>query len=121
MSSLAERSRTDLVMGLVFDALRVNDARLNEAAAELLTRLGTDPVRRLVREAVSKKNSRPHRLRVMEVLARVGCVSCPEDLLDLSLLLNDRDANLREAARRFLHGNALPESQGVCRSSQGKL
>jgi len=102
MSELATMSRSELVTDVLFHALRVRDSKLNALAAEVFSRLGTDPVRRLVLEAVKRTNATSHRLRAMTIIARIGEVSCPDDILDLTMLLSDRDPDLREAAARFL-------------------
>ncbi|MDY3558731.1 hypothetical protein R5W23_005888, partial [Gemmata sp. JC673] len=65
-------THSDLLLRLLFQALRVNDEALNAAAAELLVQFGTKPVPRLIRVALDRKNRRPHRLRALTLLGRIG-------------------------------------------------
>src|SRR5262245_54276561 len=101
MNDLAGRETPELLRELMLQALRVPDGFLNRLAAELLGRFGERPVRGLVLEAVSRKNTPAHRLRVLQVLLHVGRLS-GEDVMDLSVLLCDRNPRLRRTARLLL-------------------
>ena len=102
MRDLAVQTEATLVLSLIHRGLRLRDAELNEVAAELLTRLGPRAVRRLVLETVTKTNPPGYRLRALAVIERIGAWSRLDDFLDLHLLLSDRDARVRVAARRVL-------------------
>ncbi len=114
MSDVATKSRTQLVIDLLFHALRVSDRAINEQAAEVFRRTGPELSRRLVLEAASKKNSVPHRLRVLGVIERVGRLSGPDDWLDLSMLAAEKNPQIRDAAARCLARHSpAPAQAGV--------
>jgi hypothetical protein len=79
----------------------VPDESLNEIALELLSRFGERPIRRLVLEAVSNKNSLAFRLQAIRALSRLAKYANPMDTMDLAILLNDRDPQVREAGRKL--------------------
>jgi hypothetical protein len=106
MDDLSARSQPELVLDLIMQALRVRDAHLNAIAAELLTWFGSQPVRRLVLAAVSPKNATAHRVRALEVIARIRPQYGP-DLMDLAVLRHARNRAVREAAARLLCNYAL--------------
>lgn len=110
MTAVDTKTRQQLIVDLLFHALRVKDAALNEHAAEVFRRSGDDLVRRLVLEAASKKNSPAHRLRVLAVIEGVGQLSCLDDWLDLNILVADKNPQIRHAAGRCLvrHSPAPP-------------
>lgn len=101
MADFTGRSDSRLMLELMMHALRVRDERLNAIAAELLTRFGPLAVRDLVREAVIGKNQPGHRVRALQVLARIRPSYGP-DVMDLAVLLHERNAVVREAARQLL-------------------
>ena len=68
MSDVTAKSRTQLIIDLLFHALRVNDRAINGHAAEVFRQLGPEVAPRLLSEAASKKNSPAHRLRVLAVI-----------------------------------------------------
>lgn len=107
MPLLSERTEAELILDLLFHGLRVRDPKLNALAAELLVRFGVQPVPRLVHVAVCRKNSPSYRERAMAVLEQIGELSSYDDFLELSLLLNDRNPRVREAAWRLL-GRVAP-------------
>ena len=49
-------------------------------------------------EAASKKNAVGYRLRALEVIRRIGVLPNPDDFMDLTTLLADRNERVREAA-----------------------
>lgn len=101
-------THSELLLRLLFQAVRVNDAALNRAAAELLVQFGTKPVPRLIRVAVDRKNSRPHRLRALTLIGRIGKLSSPDDYQDLHLLLWEKDPILRELMLKVLPPLGIP-------------
>ena len=102
MIDLSTKNRQQVLMELLFLALKDNKAALNERAAYVLGQSGTGPVRRLVLEAASPRNGLPHRLRLLAVIERVGQLSGPNDWMDLSVLAADDNPHLRAAAGRCL-------------------
>jgi HEAT repeat protein len=96
MDDLSARSQPALILDLMMQALRVRDERLNAIAAELLVEFGAQPVRRLVLEAVSHNNTTAHRIRALNVLARIG-PPFGESLMDLMALRRSRNKAVREA------------------------
>lgn len=101
MSDLATRSDPQLVLDLLLHALRVRDDRLNEIAAEILTRHGVRPVPELVRVAGCVKNPPGYRVRALEVLARIGPPYGLELLNLLDLLRRTRCKAVRDAAEKL--------------------
>src|ERR1700730_10296167 len=99
MESLAQRETPQLLLDLILGGLRVPDESLNEIALELLSRFGERPIRRLVLEAVSNKNGLAFRLQAIRALSRLAKYANPMDTMDLALLLNDRNQQVREAGR----------------------
>src|SRR5689334_4367454 len=87
----------DLFMG----ALRANDEQLNALAAELVVRSGHGAMPRLVREACDRSSRPAHRLRLLEVIDRLG-PPFGEGYFDLHLLLRDRNAKVRKAAAELV-------------------
>ena len=115
MTAVDAKGQRQLIIDLLFHAIRVKDPALNEHAAEVFRRLDADTVRRLVLEAASRKNSPAHRLRVLAVIATVGRLSCPEDWMDLHILAADKNPQIRRAAGRCLarHPQAPPPMGAV--------
>lgn len=116
MSDLATKPRQQVVIDLLFHALRVKDAALNEHAAEVFCRLDTDTVRRLVLEAAWKRNSPAYRLRVLGVIERVEQLSGPDDWLELNIIAADRNPKIRHAAMRCLVRHGAAGSQPATRT-----
>lgn len=116
MSDIGTKPRGQLVIDLLFHALRVNDRAVNAHAAEVFRRSGPELARRLVLEAASRRNTLRHRLRVLGVIERVGRLSGPDDWLDLNVLAADRNPQIRDAAGRCLarHSPALPPTGPDC-------
>ena len=104
MTDLDASPTPRLLLDLLFAALQVRDERLNALAAELLARFGDEPVRRLVLEAVSRKNTPAHRLRVLGVLARIGKPTDLASELDLHILTADPNPEIRAAAIALVNG-----------------
>lgn len=114
MGDVAAKSRTQLIIDMLFHALRVNDRVMNALAAEAFRQMGPELSRRLVLEAARKKNSLSHRLRVLGVIERVGQLSGPDDWLDLSLLAAEKNPQIRDAAARCLARHSpAPAQAGV--------
>lgn len=101
MADFTGRSDSRLMLELMMHALRVRDERLNAIASELLTRFGALAVRDLVREAVIVKNRPDHRIRALAVLGRIRPSYGP-DVMDLAVLLHERNADVKEAACKLL-------------------
>ena len=101
-------AHSQLLLKLLFQALHVNDPLLNEAAAAFLVQFGTRPVSRLVQVAVNRKNRRPHRLRALTVIGRIGKLSSADDRLSLHVLLLEHDPMLREVAHKVLPALGIP-------------
>ena len=102
MSDLATKPREQVLVDLMFHALRVRDPALNAHAAHLLPQLGDESVRRMVREAAFRKNGLPYRLRLLGVIERVGSVPTAADWLTLNTLAADKNPQIRHAAGRCL-------------------
>lgn len=100
MSDLSEKPPLQLLIDLLFLNLKHKDAVLNEHAAVVLSRMKGEPIRRLVREALRPGNGVPYRLRLLDVIERVGWVPTADDWMDLSVLASNKNPKLREAAAR---------------------
>lgn len=111
MPDLTELSEPRLMLDLIMGALRVRDPRLNELAAEVLTRYGDRSVQRLSLVAADAKNKPDHRVRALAVLARIGPPYGPE-MMDLSLLLRARHPSVRAAARKIFEYDAPADVSG---------
>jgi hypothetical protein len=92
----------------MLEGLRVEDPRMNAAAAELCARLPVGAVRSLVAEASHRKNRPRHRVRLLEVIGRIaardpaGFDAEPELFFDVANLAHDRNADVRAAASRLI-------------------
>jgi hypothetical protein len=102
VSNPATKTRQQAFMDVLFHGLRVADAALNADAALVLSQLSVDAVRRLVLVAAQPKNKVAHRLRALTVVERIGCLSGPDDWMDLTILAVDSNVHIRAAAGRCL-------------------
>jgi hypothetical protein len=102
MSDLSTKPRGQVVIDLMFHALKVKNAVLNAHATHLLGQLSGEPVSRMVREAAFRRNGVPYRLRLLGVIERVGSVPTADDWLLLSTLAADKNPQIRHAAARCL-------------------
>lgn len=100
MSDLSTQPPVQVLIDLLFQALRYKNAVLNERAAIVLSRMAGDPIRRLVREASHPKNGLAYRLRLLGVIERAGAVPAADDWLLLTTLAADKNPQVREAAGR---------------------
>jgi hypothetical protein len=107
MPELLAQSAPQLILDLLMNALRVRDERSNTIAAELLVEFGIQPVRRLVLEAVSPRNTTAHRVRALKVLSRIG-PPFGESLLDLMALRRSRNKAVREAVEELFGDCGIP-------------
>lgn len=107
MADLSMKAVPALVLDMLQHGLRVKDERLNAVATEILARQGSPAARWLILEAASRKNSLPHRLRLLAVIERIGQVPDPDDWFDLTVLAADKNPKLREAAGRCLVRHSL--------------
>ena len=101
MTDLSERPDPQLMLDLMMRALRLRDQEQNALAAELLTRFGTRPVHRLVLVALGADNRPDHRIRALEVLARIN-PPYGSEVGDLAALLHTGNKSVRQAARKLL-------------------
>jgi hypothetical protein len=102
VNDLSIKTREQVLVDLMFHALRVKDAALNAHAAHLLAQLGGRPISRLVREAAVRRNGLAYRLRLLGVVEQVGEVPTAADWLTLSALAADKNPQVRAAAARCL-------------------
>jgi hypothetical protein len=99
---LVDKPTPTLMMDLILLALRAGDATLSALAAELLVRFGEKPLRRLALMATDAKNSPRYRVRLLEVIGRIGVVSDASVYLDLCHLTSDRNAAVCAAAAKLI-------------------
>ena len=116
MPDLTDLSEPRLMIDLIMDALRVRDPRLNELASEVLTRSGARSVPCLSLAAADAMNKPHHRVRALDVLARIG-PPYGSEMMDLSLLLRARNQSVRAAARSIFGYDA---PTGVSGAASGK-
>jgi hypothetical protein len=113
VNTLAERATPALVVDMMFAALRVQNESLNALAIELFGRFGQKAVRHLVLEAVDRKNPPAFRLRLLRALDRIGAVRDATSIMDLNMLLHDRNPKIRAAAAYLIFprpiGNQTPK------------
>lgn len=100
MSDLSTKTSWQVTIDLMFHALKVKNAVLNDHAAHLLCQLKGGTVSRMVREASLPKNGLAYRLRLLGVIERVGSVPTAADWMDLQVLAANKNPKLREAAGR---------------------
>ena len=100
MSDLSAKPRGEVVVDLMFHALKSNNAVLNTHAAYLLGQLSGEPVSRMVREASRPRNGLAYRLRLLGVIERVGSVPTVADWMDLNALAANKNPQIRTAAGR---------------------
>src|SRR3954470_24150580 len=106
MESVMSKSNQQLMADLFMAALHANDEHLNALAAELLVRSGHGAMPRLIQEACDRCNRPAHRLRLLEVIDRLG-PPFGEGYFDLDHLLRDRGMVARRL--RVDEGNSKPE------------
>ena len=99
---LEDRPREWLMMDLMFEGLRVRNERLNAITIELFGRFGDQPIRRLVLEAASRKNSVDYRLNLLKAITQIGKDPGTESYFDLCTLLSDPNVKIREAVAELL-------------------
>jgi hypothetical protein len=68
---------------------------------EVLGRMGQDPVRLLVLEALNRKNTPAHRVRLLQTIELIGGPFDLETCLDLSVLLADPNTEVKRVAQRL--------------------
>ncbi len=100
MLDVSKMSVTDLMLEMVTRSLGARDERLNELAAEFLWRQGPRTLPTLLREAADAKNTPEHRVRVLNVINRIG-PPYGSAALDMTVLLRDRNKGVREAASKL--------------------
>jgi len=111
VDDLSVKTRGQVLVDLMIHALRVTGDVLNAHAAHLLAQLGGEHVCRLVREAASRRNSPAYRLRLLDVIERIGELPTADDWLTLTVLAADKNLQIRHAAARCLvrwHVRATP-------------
>jgi len=100
---IEDKSSTTLMMNLMLGALRTGDETLEATAAELLVRWGQEPLRRLVLTAADRANTTKYRVRLLELVRRIGVISDIIVLSDITLLSRiDKDPEVRNAAAQVL-------------------
>ena len=102
MDDQRERDASLLMRDLMFESLRVEDERLNALATELFARLGEQTVPRLVLQSCDRKQPPGFRVRALRAIRRVGAIPDATAFFDLSSLIRDRNAVVRETARSLL-------------------
>lgn len=68
---------------LMFDYLATTNKERNELAAHLFVGLGPSIVSRLVLEAISKGKRAPHRIRLLDIVIRIGTPLAVDDWMSL--------------------------------------
>lgn len=98
-------------------ALGRKDPAMNEYAAEIFRRVGKPVVPLLVREAVCRGKQPDHRVRILDVIQRIGE---PLDMafFDLTMLLRHRVPRVREKAAEVIAalspaGRSSPDATAV--------
>jgi hypothetical protein len=90
--------------GRLIEALRRKDPELNAYASEILVRLATEMglhkqlVRTLVQEACRKGKQPDHRIRILDVIQRIGEPLDAESFFDLMFLCHHRVPRLGKRA-----------------------
>jgi hypothetical protein len=101
VDTVSSKSNQQLMADLFMGALRANDEQLNALAAELVVRSGHGAMPRLIQGACDHSNRPAHRLRLLEVINRLG-PPFGEAFFDLNLLLRDSNSKIRQAAAELV-------------------
>ncbi|QJW94613.1 hypothetical protein [Frigoriglobus tundricola] len=112
MTALSNRSTPRLMMDLILETLRVGKGLPNALACELLTRPEMNTMPDLVRVAVNAKNKPAHRVRALELIARIGPPFGAE-FLDLTALRMTRNKAVRQKAEELFSVAALLGAPGT--------
>lgn len=102
MNDLSNRSTPQLMLDLVLEGFRIRDDKLNALASEICARCGDQAIRRLVVEAVSRKNRLEHRVRLLRAIQRIGTTLDISSWMDLFTLTSDKNSKVRDAAVRLI-------------------
>lgn len=86
----------------MIDWLRTKDKRKNETAASILCRAGEPVVEFLALEAIKPGKRPDHRVRLLDVIQRIGGPLGPADHYRISSLLKHRAAKVRAKAAEVL-------------------
>ena len=100
---IEDKSNPTLMMNLMLGALRTGDETLEATAAELLFRWGQEPLRRIALTAADRANPTKYRVRLLEIVRRIGVISDIAVMSDIALLTKiDKDPEVRNAAAQVL-------------------
>jgi len=89
-------------LDLMIEWLRTKDKRKNEAAVSILCRVGEPVIEFLALEAVKPGRRPDHRVRLLDVIQRIGGPLSPADHYRISSLLKHRAAKVRDKAAEVL-------------------
>ena len=92
----------ELTLELLVDALRPDDIKLNERAADVLVKLGGQVLERLSDELTYRQRPRSQRLRLLRVMARIGPTESVVSFVRLVNLAHDPDMEIRLAVAEIL-------------------
>jgi len=89
-------------LDLMIEWLRTKDKRKNEAAVSILCRVGEPVIEFLALEAIKPGRRPNHRVRLLDVIQRIGRPLGPADHYHISSLLKHRVAKVRDKAAEVL-------------------
>ena len=103
--------QAETLVDLMFEALRVEDAKLNELALQALEGVGAVLLTKLVRGASDPTNKPKHRTRILQAIQRIGPGNDPRFHHEIYLLLSDENRAVRKAAECVLDGIGSSEQR----------
>jgi hypothetical protein len=104
MYPLDPRDMAGLIFNRIFQSLRSKNEDLHRRAVELLKQVDGRLIRKLFLEAASSKYKPDHRARMLRAIWQSGVALDVASYLDLTVLLMDKNAEVRRAARDLLAG-----------------
>jgi hypothetical protein len=94
--------QAEIVIELMLEGLRVEDAKLNELALQALEGVGPPLLNKLVQGAADLTNKPRHRKRILQAIQRIGPGDDPRIHHEMYLLLSDESRMVRKAAECVL-------------------
>ncbi len=111
MPQVQPSRQAEIVVDMMFEALRVEDATLNKLALRLLEGMGALFLTKLAKGASDITNKPRHRKRILQAIQRIG----PGDDIrlhhEIFLLLSDENRAVRQAAKCVLQTIASSEQK----------
>lgn len=96
----SDPAASKIILEILIHALRVKDEKLNALASQAFVLTPAPTVPFLVRLACDRTLRPSHRVRILDVIGRIGVRQDVMSCLDLTLLWRDKNPAVRKAAFR---------------------